>query len=264
MSLEQSPDSQKVHEVAAIFCYHKLCDVTLRNLESLKKHNPGMPVILVSNGGEVMQDSLNTRNLLKAKWKDYGPIAPFLKLRHLGYLWHLLKNGVPREYFWRNADMPLYLAYDATRQNISAKRYVFLEWDCYCNVDLSEFYKEVWDADLAAQHVIDSAKEPNWDHFDAKYSRDCPPKGQECLYGIAPLAAILLSDQALEAICRELKDDTSWRLTFCELRVATIAKYLNLNIQQLPEYKRKFLRAAPPCWDFSEVNEPAVWHMVKN
>ena len=255
---------KKTHELAVIFCYHKLCDVTLRNLESLKKHNPGVPVILVSNGGEVMEGSLNSRDLLKGKWKNYGPVSPFLKLRHLGYLWHLFKKGVPIDYFWRNADMPLYLAYDATREKVSAKRYVFLEWDCFCNVDISKFYEEVWDADLAAQHVIDSAKEPEWNHFDPKYSDDCPSKVKGGLYGVAPLAAIMLSRHALSAICNELKSDITWRNTFCELRVATIANLLSLNIQQLPEQKRKYLRAAPPCWDFSECNEPAVWHMVKN
>lgn len=160
--------------------------------------------------------------------------------------------------------MPLYLAYDATRAKLSAKRYIFLEWDCYCNIDLSEFYKEVWHADLAAQHVIDPDKDPEWGHFDHTYSSSCPEKAKGCLFGVAPLAAILLSDHALSSICDELKSDFTWRDTFCELRVATIAKFLGLNIQQMPEYKRKFLRAAPPCWDFSECNEPAVWHMVKN
>ena len=252
------------HDLAVIFCYHKRCEVTLRNLESLKKHNPEVPVILISNGGETLPESLNSKDLLKEAWKPYAPHSPFMKVRHLRYLWHLLRKGAPLEYFWRNADLPLYLAYDSIQKEVSAKRYILLEWDCYCNIDLSEFYREVWDADLAARHVIDPDEEPEWGHFDSKYSQDCPSKAQNCLLGVAPLAGILLSYHALSRICDELKNDISWRNTFCELRVATIAKMLDLKIQQLPDEKKKYLRGAPPFWDFSECKEPAVWHMVKN
>ena len=47
-----------------------------------------------------------------------------------------------------------------------------------------------WDADLTAQHLIDSTKEPECGHFDAQYSRHCPAKAQDYFFGVAPLAAI--------------------------------------------------------------------------
>lgn len=252
------------HDLAVIFSYHKVDDVTLRNLQVFKDNNPDIPVILVSNGGETMPCSLNTKNLLKGAWAKYRYHARFMKVRHIRYLWHLLKNGTPKEYYWSNADLPIYIAYDASREQVQADRYIHLEWDCYCNVDLREFYKEVWNADLGARHVIDPASDPDWVFFGEKYSQTYPSKAAANVCGAAPFAGVLLSDRALSLICEELKNDVGWRTTFCELRLGTLAKLLNLDIQELPEYKKKFLRGELPCWELSEINEPAVWHMVKN
>lgn len=216
----------------------------------------------MSNGGETIPGSLNTRALFKGSWKAYRYLSRFFKLKHLRYLLHVLRKGVPKEHFWNNADLPLYLAFDSFANNFPAKRIVFMEWDCYCNVSIRDFYKEVWDADLAARHVIDPSKEPDWGHF-----KNGLPEGvadtPETMYGIAPLAGILLSKQGLQAICEELKRKPAWRSVFCELRVATIARHLGLSIIQLPDQKSKFLRGSPPCWEFSEIDQPAVWHMVK-
>ena len=253
----------KKHELVIIFCYHSDDSVTRRNLAVLKENNPGTPVVLISNGGDTMRGSLNSKKLLKNKWRPYAPYWPFLKLKNIGYLWHLYKKGPPKDYFWLNADLPLYLAYDKTRKKIPSKRYVFVEWDCYCNVNLRDFYKEVWQADLGGRHFFEQAKEPEWDNFIFNSRRSCPPVAKEHMVGVAPLAGILLSERALSLICQELKKNHAWVNTFCELRVGAIVSQNNLSLQSLPDHKKKYLRDKVPVWEMSEINERAVWHMVK-
>ena len=73
-----------------LFLYHKNDEVTSRHLQLIKKHNPDVPVIPLS-------DEVNGR------WEMKNP--------------------------WRNIDAEVYNWYEG-RRTIRADRYIVFEWDC--------------------------------------------------------------------------------------------------------------------------------------
>jgi hypothetical protein len=156
---------------------------------------------------------------------------------------------------WAAADCLIYAWYVHGRTPAtSAKRYVYTEWDMLYRIPMHEFYKEVWNRDLAAADYFDHDRHWFWNWF--QQITTLPPDIRKFAAGISPLAGTLMSDRLLRNITRR----SIPRNVFCELRLATLAKASGFEIYQLPDDKSRNL-----TWNANYLRPIAspVYHPVK-
>ncbi len=160
---------------------------------------------------------------------------------------------------WRNGDAMLFNWFEQVR-SMEARRYVFLEWDCYCSTNVRKFYKDVWDVDLACSQIIH--QHDKWDWWE-----ELPQLGGVCTkgLGVVPMAGVMLSEWLLESIRdMEMDEDGSPPLPgiFSELRLGTLANLVGAIVKEIPRAKEKFITAAErvdgPC------NGPGIYHKISH
>lgn len=134
---------------------------------------------------------------------------------------------------WLSSDLTVFNWYK-NNSNSRAKRYVIVEWDCWCDCSLNEYFAKVWDCDL----VVPSVKYPerdDWVWF--KTINQLPAFARPFAVGITPFCAILMSDLAMNSISTEiLKID--YKGLNSELRLGTISTMLNFDPIVNPVYSR--------------------------
>ena len=212
-------------ELCVLFAYHVPDALTRHHLALIRAHNPGVPVIpLTDDVADHLPDGVDVR-----EFPD-----PFAQSNP-----------------WRRCDAMLYRWF-AHRQ-LTAKRYLYLEYDCLCTCNLQEAYAAVWNEDVAAA-VLSDPTYSSWMWFDEipRLSSEDKPFA----YGAAPLAGMFFSHRALERIV----EGVSRADVFCELRLATASRKAGFAPVQLPPALRKTLRSAPY---FRVPKEPGLYHPVK-
>jgi F5/8 type C domain len=229
------PDSSP--ELCILFAYHKVDALTLHHLSLIEKHSHGFPVIPITD--DVPEHLPNSVDV-----KDFPD------------LW-------PKTDAWRRCDTMLYRWF--LNREITAKRYVFLEYDVLCNADLREIYAPVWDADIAGRDLFLPGTKRNmrfgkevpddWAWFDE--IAQLPEADRPYAAGLVPLVGILFSHRGLDAVVNNVTD----RDVFCELRMGTAARKAGLEIREFPSPLRDGLQ-----WDVHILvpEGEGVFHSVKS
>jgi hypothetical protein len=156
---------------------------------------------------------------------------------------------------WRNMDVIVYKWFN--HRTFDADKYIFIEYDCFCNVNLIDYYKEVWDSDVAGVDFFTIKKNPRWYWFKEEYILSLPPKERPFASAIVPCACCLFSHSALEQIIANVsKEDI-----FSELRLGTAIRRLNLKFKRLPLLKRSTICWNPYPW---QINRPGLFHGIKS
>jgi len=165
---------------------------------------------------------------------------------------HVVKNDLSedKEYGWHNADQAFFKWF--LNNKPEGRRFALIESDMLCTISLREFYGSVWDAPVAAKRVLRPGVEWYWWREIGRLPEDL----REFSTGAAPLAGILFSRDAMEQMSPVVLDIED---VFSELRVGTVAKYLDLKIVEAgwPSIK------ALPLND-GELGQPGLYHMVKH
>lgn len=245
-------------DVGAIFLHHDTAPRTLNNLAVLRHYNPGLEIVPVSWWGETLPGGFNAKNMGRWRWRHYRP-QWFNRCDWKTFPRRLVR-GIKRSYFWRNGDLPIYL-WRSSQKNVNVKRWLIMEWDVFCNVEVRQFYESVWDADIAGANVHTDSNS-NWQWFWPENKRRYPPQHQAHMTGISMLAGILISDRALVAICEALLKDPSWWDTFCEVRIASVAKMLGIQPVEIGPHAKETITDIN--FKAHEIHKPGVWHHVKD
>lgn len=219
------------HEVAILFQHHQNDTLTQRRYENLKKLNPGVPVIpLTHNSNDVLPGTFDLASV----------------------------PGLENEQVWYDADLPTYFWFTRSRtRETTASRYVYVEYDMLMRVPVREFYREVWEADVAGAQVFHAGPNHHWNWFPGeipKLSLEMVPYAA----GVTPLCGVFLSHRALSAI-------TSYGIPlglYSEVRLATLANFLGFDLVELPWEKKRNLTWKP---EFVRMDiESQAYHPVKH
>lgn len=217
------------HDFSILFFYHKCDELTKFHLACLSKSNPSAFIVPVTDSvPELLPGSV-----------DVGRFCSSFMTSHK----------------WRSIDATLYRWFE--RRNFNARRYLIIEYDCLCNVDLHDYYKEVLDADVAGVEFFTRRQNPNWKWFRTDELTNLPVSDRKYAAGVVPLTCTLFSHAALEKIVASVyREDV-----FCELRLGTTINKLGLKFQRLPAVKRSTI-----CWhSYSwQVNRPGLFHGIKS
>lgn len=126
---------------------------------------------------------------------------------------------------WLNTDLTIFLWYKENCDKIKSERFLLLEWDCWCDINLKEYFSNAWNFDVVAPSILYPERD-DWYWF--KSITKLPPATRLFATGIAPFCGILVSEKAMRAICKEiLKPDYNGLIG--ELRFATIATMLGFD-----------------------------------
>jgi len=190
--------SQLEHELAIIFLHHRTDAVTRNNLESFRRWNPDIPIVLLS-GDEPMEGGISARGL---------PAFQKLCQHYQGTEW-MHRSGL---------DVMLVDWY--RRRKIKAKRWFLVEWDGWCGMPVREFLGEVWEADVVVSSVRWPNREPEWYWF--RQIQRLPRAYRPYAVGLAPTCYTMLSDRALQAVSDQLVGELLGHIIY-EIRIPTIA-----------------------------------------
>lgn len=126
---------------------------------------------------------------------------------------------------WLSTDLTLFQWFNKNKDKINSKRYLLLEWDCWCDINLKDYYSKVWNDDV----VVPCVKYPErdaWHWFNQK--AQIPERARLYATGIVPFCGILVSERAMIAIGEEIVKSEYAGLN-SELRFATIATMLGYD-----------------------------------
>lgn len=215
-------------DVCVLFLYHGGApqDALLQNWNRLRAYNPGVTVVpLLQDGEPTLPDTVNLR-----AFPTYG--------------W-VIDNG------HRSCDTMVYRWF--LNRQFDAERYIVYEWDTFATTSIRDFYRPVWDADVACMEHEDPAVQ-EWSLFS-----EIPllPEGlRPKAAGLAPFACSMFSHRALlKMLEAPLIADV-----FSELRAGTMANWAGQQVTPMPYARRRvswhedFIRVSPA---------PSLYHPVK-
>ena len=219
-----------MHELTILFLHHAANPLTRSRFASLQRLNPGVPVVPLTH---------RSNDTLPGCF-DAALIAP----------------EFAGEDGWHGTDVMLYAWYRHARTaETTAHRYAVIEYDMLFTVPLADFYREVWDADLAGGHAMHPHECPDWPWF--RQTDRLPEALRPFAAGLTPVAGALIADRVLAAIVAvEIPLGV-----FSEFRLGTLARAGGFHLTNLPEEKCRNLSYAA---DLVDLNRPTpVYHPVK-
>lgn len=214
------------HELCVLFAYHKADALTLYHLELLQRHSPDYLIIPITDDVPVHLPGGVDVKAFADPWPKANP--------------------------WRRCDTMLYRWF--LNRTVSAKRYLYLEYDCLCTQDLAISYQDVWDCEVAARDIV-LPEDVDWMWFQ-EIDR-LAPEDQPFALGLVPLAGILFSHNALERIVQNLSTED----VFCELRMGTAARKAGLTLTPFPPSLRASIQHNPHA---GVPTGPGLFHAVKS
>jgi hypothetical protein len=134
---------------------------------------------------------------------------------------------------WRQADN-IYYRWFLSRNRVEAQRYVWFDYDTWCNQSVREFLEPVWDAPFACAKHFAYHQHPRWCWFNQP---QLLPGGEQCrnketLHGVVPICGVFLSREVFAILVEEqVKEPATWRHVFSELRLGTILTTRGVPIQ---------------------------------
>jgi hypothetical protein len=213
-----------MHEYAVIVAYHRdNCPVTLAHFRQLERLHPGVPVVPVSSS-------------------ESSFLPGTVSVRDVTSRWDLT---VP----WRSADAVYYRWFE--NRNVTARRYVLLEWDAYCDGRLPEILAPVWDSAFAAMAFIRTDCDWPWFSEIALLPEAMRPHAA----GVSPFV-FLASHSALAEVVKYAPTEP----VYCELRLGTTLTACEIPVSTMPwlhgtcSWRPDLIRRVP---------RPTIYHPVK-
>ena len=217
-----------IYNLCILFLYHKCDELTKFHLSVLCKSNPTAIVVpLTDSVPELLPGSIDVS------------------------LFPSLFSDAPK---WRSIDATIYRWF--RNRKVNARRYLIIEYDCLCNVDLNNYYAEVMSADVAGIDLFTRADNPGWKWFRDEEVNKLPYEDRTFAAGIVPFTCTIFSHEALENIVENVyRQDV-----FCELRLGTIIRKLGLRFQRL-----QLLMRSTICWHTYpwKTSRPGLFHSIK-
>jgi len=214
-----------------LYQHHKTDAVTRRRIEGVRRLNPGVPIVPLTHGSsDVFAGTFDSAKV----------------------------PGLADENGWAAADLSIYTWFTMARHGgTTADRYVFVEWDMLFRVPMTEFYREVWDVDLAGAEVYFAGPHHFWNWFRACVPL-LPADLRPFAAGITPLAGVLLAHRTLQEVAsRPIPNGI-----FSECRLGTLANASGLDPVELPYFKKRNLTWREDFVRFDK--ETPVYHPVKS
>lgn len=204
------------------------------NVQSIKDSNPGVPVEIFSSNAIIPGEGHISRcGAFAERWK----MVSERKQRWRGC--------------WGNSDLLTY-AWWMHERRTQAERWLLLEYDAWCNIEIKPLYESVWDADIVVPTYV---KYPSpWSRF--REYRRMPDDLRPLSAGIVPMTALLFKPSALDQLSLLAAQRTDVDL-FGEYRMGTFAHALGLDVRELPMLRETI------HWLPFKPNHPGLWHPVK-
>ena len=157
---------------------------------------------------------------------------------------------------WYDSDLAMYYWY--AQRKVECARWLYLEWDVFCNQWIDEFYKPVWDEDLAGSNV-EYPHNSKWPWFS--HAPKLPAEVRPFACGVWPFNGVFMSDKML-AILSKLFLKEKWNV-ISELRIATAAKLYGITPVKHP-FSSSYNNWVPT----DKITEGAksssgIWHPIK-
>lgn len=153
---------------------------------------------------------------------------------------------------WRSCDTMIYRWF--AHRTFDAERYVVLEYDCRCDVDLLEYYRPYLDGDVVVATWKTPRSHPSWHWFDE--AARMAPEDLEAASGLTPMACALFTHDALERVCKLVTDAD----VISELRMGTAIARAGLHVRELGPRARRYV-------DYHELRlpilGPGLYHPIK-
>ncbi|TDQ08441.1 glycosyltransferase family 32 protein [Pedobacter metabolipauper] len=131
-------------------------------------------------------------------------------------------------------DVSLLQWYSANKDSLDAERFLLIDWACWCDVNVKEYYKGVWNADVAGPSVKYPERD-SWYWFET--IDQLPVQSRLYATGILPFCGILVSERAMDDISSEI-----WKPDYLnlesELRFATVATMMGFDPVPIPVCSR--------------------------
>ena len=226
----------KTSDIGVIFLHHRTDEVTHNNFESFERcAGPECTLISVSSAEPLPNGySLSMWPRLNERWKDHTSRGDLIR---------------------RSADLLLYAWY--LNRNENCRKWLIVEWDSYCAQPVTEL------ASIAELHAVTAAsvkrrwRHPHWFWF--RRVKSLPEHLRKYATGIVPFSFIVVSDHALDAICKLIPwDHLGWANG--ELRFATLAAAAGFRPIRNRSISRR-VRSRPR--EQGALISPGAWHPVK-
>lgn len=222
----------EMNDLGIVFNHHDVSEAAVRNLEALRRLNPDVPVFPVS-AGEPMPGGIKVEDLGEG-----------------GRIWKSLTHG-DRKLEWRNCDWLSYAWMLSGKER--CRRWVFVGWDVYSTMPLSEYLRGVWDHAIAGVEVFNPEKD-SWHWF----KEGSPEALMSSRRGLCPVCFYMCSDDCARAIGELAVRYKGWT-GFCELRLGTFARAAGYEPAVI-EGARKTISWK---WEGWTIEGRGVWHPVK-
>lgn len=217
-----------MQDLCVLFHYHQIDPLTLQHFQLLRQHNPDALIIPVTH--------------------DIADRLPgSVDVKHFASPWATGNK-------WRSLDTTFYLWF--LNRQVSAHRYVLLEYDCRCTLPLVEGYAAVWEAEVSCRSFYTPETKPDWAWFKPEEIEHLDPGDRSYAAGVVPYACTLLSHAAAESILATV----TTRDVFCELRLGTAIRKAGLTVTPFPDSLKKTVYASITPF---ELTQPGIYHPVK-
>jgi hypothetical protein len=156
---------------------------------------------------------------------------------------------------WRNCDRNIRRWWRESRETVTTDAVLFLEYDVFCDVDISRMADDFMPPfGILGARIISGLTGIRKFWPFAEIPR-LPREMQALACATAPLAVLLISRPALDAILRPEYDPVFADDIFCETRLPTVIRHAGFmaGSMHLPQV------GCTPC----EPTFPGVWHPVK-
>lgn len=135
---------------------------------------------------------------------------------------------------WLGTDITFFDWYVNHAKQSKAKRFLLVEWDCWCNCNLKDYYEKVFDNDLVVPNVKYPERD-DWYWFSS--IGDLPPRARKFATGISPMCGVLFSKHAMDTLVDEILNQEYLGLN-SEIRLGTIATMMGIDPIVNPRYNR--------------------------
>ena len=162
------------------------------------------------------------------------PHAAALQEANPGVVTHVCHSpqgvGDGRQYLWRNCDRHIRRWWAANRESVLTDQVLFLEYDVYCNADLRDHLPVLGgDYGLAGPRIVSGLMDIRsyWPFEDIPRM---PREMQALACAVAPLALVLITRAALDAVCERRYDPIFAEDIFCETRLPTVIRHAGFRV----------------------------------
>ena len=157
---------------------------------------------------------------------------------------------------WRNCDRNIREWWRRSRESVAAGSVLFCEYDVLCNVDLRAMIRPLDPGVGIAGAKVMSRIRDRRSFWPFREIDRLPSAMHAKAIAIAPLAVLLISRAALDAILCETFDETFGGDIFCEMRLPTVIRNAGFDVaeMELPN-----VGVTP----LSVTDKPGIYHPVK-